>query len=137
MQSLLESSVPCIFITGMDRIYVDATQSSEDLSPRSQSSNFGFGWYGVAELPTLIEWLDKGGETDQALAEDIYQAYSMQMHVRHSSHPRYHDRDSHTHISIYIYIYMHMYGLVYKTRRLICIILALHTRQKNLVSMLL
>ena len=63
----------------MDRLFVEVHQEESKLHEQAAESLVG--WYAIEDLHLLIDWLDSGNQEDRLLAEDIYQAFSVQIQV--------------------------------------------------------
>ena len=68
---------------GMDRLFVEVHQDQSKL--HEQAADSLVGWYAIEDLQLLIDWLDSGNREDRFLAEDIYQAFSVQIQVNTDS----------------------------------------------------
>ena len=64
---------------GMDRLFVEVHKEESKL--HEQAADSFIGWYAIEDLHLLIDWLDSGNQDDRLLAEDIYQAFSVQIQV--------------------------------------------------------
>ena len=58
---------------GVDRLFVETRADGDEEQPGI------WGYYTIADIPALLQWLESGSSQEQELAEDLFAAYQPQL----------------------------------------------------------
>ena len=58
---------------GVDRLFAETRAAGDEEQPGM------WGYYTIAKIPALLQWLESGSSQEQELAEDLFAAYQPQL----------------------------------------------------------